>query len=271
MSPIQGIVLLLLSINLVQSRSIKVLDNEEIDKSTDPDFYSVSAIIERANKNIETTKSGFNITHGDIAEYTGLQNADPCTARGCKWPRNQNGNVIVPFVISRQYSPNERNVILRGLESFQRSTCVRFTPRTNEEHFLNIISDNGCYSFIGRRNGRQVVSLQRGGCVFHNIVQHELIHALGFHHEQNRSDRDQHVRILLQNVVRGQEHNFNIVNTNNLRTPYDYNSVMQYERFAFSRNRQPTILPIPNNNVSIGRATEMSPNDILRINRLYCS
>lgn len=43
-------------------------------------------------------------------------------------------------------------------------------------------------------------------------------------------------------------------------------------RFAFSRNNQPTIVPIPNPNVSIGRATQMSPNDILRINRLYgCS
>lgn len=40
-------------------------------------------------------------------------------------------------------------------------------------------------------------------------------------------------------------------------------------RFAFSRNRQPTIIPIPDPNVSIGRATEMNPTDILRVNRLY--
>lgn len=43
-------------------------------------------------------------------------------------------------------------------------------------------------------------------------------------------------------------------------------------RFAFSRNNQPTIVPIPNPDVPIGRATQMSPNDILRVNRLYrCS
>uniref|UniRef100_A0A0E9XTM2 Peptidase M12A domain-containing protein n=1 Tax=Anguilla anguilla TaxID=7936 RepID=A0A0E9XTM2_ANGAN len=40
-------------------------------------------------------------------------------------------------------------------------------------------------------------------------------------------------------------------------------------RYAFSRNRQPTIVPIPNSNVAIGRATQMSRFDILRINRLY--
>lgn len=43
-------------------------------------------------------------------------------------------------------------------------------------------------------------------------------------------------------------------------------------RFAFSKNNQPTILPIPDNNAVIGKATQMSPMDILRINRLYkCS
>lgn len=42
-------------------------------------------------------------------------------------------------------------------------------------------------------------------------------------------------------------------------------------RDAFSRNRQPTIIPTPNPNVVIGEAKQMSPNDIQRINRLYCS
>ncbi|KAG5849136.1 hypothetical protein ANANG_G00106800 [Anguilla anguilla] len=100
-------------------------------------------------------------------------------------------------------------------------------------------------------------------------VQHELLHALGFNHEQTRSDRDNHIRVLLQNVVSGMEHNFNRIDTNNLATPYDYNSVMQYHRYAFSKNNQPTMVPIPNNNVEIGAATQMSYNDILRINRLY--
>lgn len=43
-------------------------------------------------------------------------------------------------------------------------------------------------------------------------------------------------------------------------------------RYAFSKNGQPTIIPIPNPNVSIGQATEMSPTDIRRVNLLYgCS
>lgn len=62
---------------------------------------------------------------------------------------------------------------------------------------------SSCFSFVGRRGGGQTVSLSRQGCVFQQIIQHELLHAMGFNHEQTRSDRDLHVRILLQNVIRG--------------------------------------------------------------------
>ncbi|KAK3509897.1 hypothetical protein QTP70_019380, partial [Hemibagrus guttatus] len=216
-------------------------------------------------------KDGLIITHGDIAVYPGLQNADSCTSRQCKWPRGRNGKVRVPYVISRQYAFSERCLIKRALKSFRNSTCVQFIRRTNEEDYIHILSDQGCYSSVGRRGGRQVLSLQRKGCLYYHIIQHELLHALGFRHEQTRSDRDDHVKILLQNVIPGKEHNFNKHKTNNLNTPYDYNSVMHYSRYAFSKNREPTILPIPDNNVPIGRATEMSRNDILRVNRLYCS
>lgn len=61
-----------------------------------------------------------------------------------------------------------------------------------------------CYSFIGRRGRAQTVSLSRRGCVFQQVIQHEMLHALGFNHEQTRSDRDEHVRIQLQNVMRGE-------------------------------------------------------------------
>ncbi|KAI5618564.1 nephrosin isoform 2 precursor, partial [Silurus asotus] len=232
---------------------------------------SVSAIIERANKNAGKPKGDFTIIHGDIAVFTGLQNADPCTSSECKWPRSSDGKVYVPYVISRQYSPSEKNIIQTALDSFQKSTCIQFIPHTKEVDYINIISGDGCYSYIGRVGGRQVLSLQRDGCVYHKTAQHELLHALGFHHEQCRSDRDKHIEILFKNVIKGTENNFKLVDTNNLNTPYDYNSVMQYDRFAFSKNDKPTMIPIPDKNVPIGCAKKMSPNDILRVNRLYCT
>ncbi|KAL6461631.1 hypothetical protein MHYP_G00297750 [Metynnis hypsauchen] len=262
-------ILPLLGFSPAQSRSVKVFIQEETDNSIDNEDLSVNSIIERANKNAGQAPDEPRV-FGDIATYTGFQNADPCTSRGCKWHKGKNKKVYVPYVISNQYSSQEIGVIKKALRSFARSTCIRFRPHRRQRDYIHIQSRSGCYSFVGRRGGEQVVSLNRRGCIYHGVIQHELLHALGFDHEQTRSDRDQHVRILFQNIIPGHEGNFRKIQTNNLRTPYDYSSIMHYGKYAFSRNRQPTIIPIPNPNVAIGHATMMSRVDILRIKRLYC-
>ncbi|XP_023856894.1 hatching enzyme 1.2-like [Salvelinus sp. IW2-2015] len=251
-----------------RSEEVLEIDSTSIN-SIEQDEFSASTLIEKANRNLGQRLDEPLVMFGDIAVDTGFMNADPCTSQSCKWEKSSDGNVYVPYVISKEYSPQERSVIEGGLHTFAASTCVRFFPRTNQRDFVDIQSKSGCYSYVGRQGNSQVVSLSRNGCVYLSVVQHELLHALGFNHEHSRSDRDSHVKILTQNIIPGMESNFKKINTNNLGTPYDYNSVMQYSRFAFSRNKQPTILPIPDNDVVIGRAIEMSPNDILRINRLY--
>ncbi|KAL2083674.1 hypothetical protein ACEWY4_021447 [Coilia grayii] len=260
-----------------QQEEVKIDDGKErgqtgyiLDSIPAEEVYTVSALIERANQRAGQDPGDPEVVEGDIAVPTGLQNADPCTARGCKWRRHgKKGHVYVPYIISNQYSSHEKAVIEKALQSFAQSTCVRFTRRRRQRDYIHIQSRSGCWSYVGRRGGGQVVSLARRGCVYHSVVQHELLHALGFNHEQTRSDRDLHVRILYQNIIKGQEHNFRKIKTNNLGTPYDYGSVMHYSRYAFSANRQPTIEPIPNPNVVIGRATQMSATDILRVNLLY--
>ncbi|XP_028453408.1 low choriolytic enzyme isoform X1 [Perca flavescens] len=238
--------------------------------TTEDDDFSVSTLLQKANVNLGKNFDDPLVLFGDIAVPTGLQNADPCTARGCLWPKATDGNVYVPYRISDEYSTRERKIIVQALQSFAQCTCIRFTPLTNRQRgFIDIKCREGCYSYIGRRGYGQEVSLQRPGCVYHQVIQHELLHALGFDHEQTRSDRDQHVRILLENIEPGKEHNFRKIETRNLGTPYDYGSIMHYGRYDFSKNCQPTIIPIPDSNVAIGRATQMSPTDILRVNRLY--
>ena len=70
---------------------------------------------------------------------------------------------------------------------------------------LDTSSGCRCWSFVGRRGKKQVVSLAKSGCVYHKVIQHELLHALGFNHEQSRSDRDSHVRIIYQNIIKGEQ------------------------------------------------------------------
>jgi hypothetical protein len=56
-------------------------------------------------------------------------------------------------------------------------------------------------------------------------------HAIGFNHEQSRSDRDGFVRIRNENIPPPLQFNFNKLPTNqvtNLGVAYDYRSVMHY-------------------------------------------
>ncbi|XP_062845410.1 six-cysteine containing astacin protease 4 [Trichomycterus rosablanca] len=228
---------------------------------------SVGELLERANRGIVRGADEPTVI-GDIAVDDG-RNADPCTSTGCKWAKYSNGLVYVPYVIANHFSSRELQVIQRGLDSFASVSCIRFTPRSNERDYISIESQSGCYSYVGRRGYAQTVSLDRNGCIYHNTVQHELLHALGFNHEQTRSDRDNHIRVVWENIIDNMKYNFDKIATLNQGTSYDYNSVMQYHRTAFSKNGQPTMVPIPNSNVAIGTSTQMSQNDITRINKLY--
>lgn len=226
------------------------------------EFLGASAIIEKVN-----AKSTKVLVHGDIVPTT-TRNADPCTAIGCKWPKTE-PYVYVPVSIGTEYSNQERNIIISALVTFHNSTCVRFVWRTNQTDFIHFFSGKGCYSYLGRQSGGQPISLQRNGCLYQSTVQHEVLHALGFHHEQVRSDRDQHVRILTGNIIPGKENNFVKVQTNNLQSPYDFTSVMHYGRLYFSKNGKPTIVARSNPNRNFGNAFQMSANDTARVNGLY--
>uniref|UniRef100_A0A3Q4FYR5 Metalloendopeptidase n=1 Tax=Neolamprologus brichardi TaxID=32507 RepID=A0A3Q4FYR5_NEOBR len=162
-------------------------------------------------KPIQFNYKCFNVTTptligGDIAIKPGAdRNADPCTSRGCMWGKWTDGKVYVPYYIANHYSSREIAIITRGLESFSSISCIRFRPYQDGDHeWLSIESRNGCYSYVGRQGGGQTVSLSRQGCLYHSTVQHELLHALGFNHEQTRSDRDNHIRVYWENILDGQ-------------------------------------------------------------------
>ncbi|XP_076003083.1 high choriolytic enzyme 2-like [Genypterus blacodes] len=204
---------------------------------------------------------------GDIA-FSG-RNANPCALKGCMWPKTY-GSVFIPISISQSYDWNERLIIIKALRSIMKNTCIRFFWRRKEQDFLHFFSGNGCWSYVGRQGGMQYISLKKVGCLYTGIVQHEVLHALGFNHEQSRSDRDHYITIIRRNLLQGMFRNFRKVNTNNLGTPYDYQSILHYGRFAFSKGQNlPTIVAKGNPNIKIGGATVMSNNDIKRVNRLY--
>ena len=77
---------------------------------------------------------------------------------------------------------------------------------------------------------------------------HEFIHAIGFLHEQARTDRDDYVKIFKENIKSGKKGQFDIakIDTDTFGTPYDGLSIMHYGRKAFSKNDKDTIQSIVN-------------------------
>ncbi|KAK0156145.1 High choriolytic enzyme 1 [Merluccius polli] len=288
----------------VGNRKAEEDDNEVDDAEDNAEPPDASDAIETANARLGNMRGGRSVQFGDIIQPLTSRNASPCTARGCKWPKHKDGYVYVPVAFSSKYSKSRSSksskcvnseIFYMGIQSMKLlassrshlSVCLKAEPNygssfeacrssTQSPVFALFIGGvNGTTSISnlpqGRQGGRQFISLQKGGCVYKTVIQHEVLHALGFHHEQSRSDRDKFVNILYNNILPGKKHNFDKVATNNLGTPYDYNSIMHYGRYAFSKSRGvlPTIVPIPDSTVVIGKATKMSTNDIRRVNQLY--
>lgn len=66
---------------------------------------------------------------------------------------------------------------------------------------LHLLSCSSCASYVGFIGGEQPVFIGPP-CIVGNIV-HEILHALGFHHEHTRTDREQYIKILPQNIMAG--------------------------------------------------------------------
>lgn len=92
--------------------------------------------------------------------------------------------------------------------------------------------------FIYYRSYFQIFYFIDEGCIQKGVIIHELMHSVGFFHEQSRTDRDQYIEIRWENVESGMEYNFEKFSANEidpLNTQYDYGSIMHYGQDAFSK------------------------------------
>jgi len=189
-----------------------------------------------------------------------------------RWP-----NAEVPYTIDGAFTAAERTIINQGLADITSNTCIRLVQRTNQANYVAITrgaANSGCWSYVGRIGGAQTLNLQPGspGCVFKGIVTHEMVHAIGFYHEQSRTDRDDYVTINWGNIQAGTENNFNKYTASQVDpqgVTYDYGSIMHYSAYSFAVNPNiQTIIP-KEAGAAIGQRNQLSPKDIQKLRKMY--
>uniref|UniRef100_A0A8C1RXW3 Metalloendopeptidase n=1 Tax=Cyprinus carpio TaxID=7962 RepID=A0A8C1RXW3_CYPCA len=210
--------------------------------------------------------AGLDLVEGDILIKEG-EDRNTILGEKYRWP------ITVPYVLDSSLEINAKGVILRAFEQYRLKTCIDFKPWSREPNYIFVFKGRGCYSNVGnRRMGKQELSIG-AGCDSLGTVEHEFLHALGFWHEQSRSDRNDYITIMWDRITKGKENNFNLHNeteSSSLGVPYDYGSVMHYSKRSFSKDREPTIVTkIPEFLDVIGQRMEFSDSDLLKLNRLY--
>uniref|UniRef100_A0A914W3B6 Metalloendopeptidase n=1 Tax=Plectus sambesii TaxID=2011161 RepID=A0A914W3B6_9BILA len=192
------------------------------------------------------------------------------------WPDGK-----VPYVLDGDFNELQRQLIANAVEDFHNRTCVKFVPKKEADtSFVRIKyggEGEGCSSLLGRRTDNfdtpgQAVVLNVE-CLNPGTIRHELMHTLGFRHEQTRADRDEYVKIFWDNVDDKDHDKFQkatVLDFAQVGTDYDYGSVMHSDAFVNAKNRdKPTMVKKLKAGPEIGQRGGFSDMDILKINRLY--
>jgi len=181
----------------------------------------------------------------------------------------------VPYAISSDFSDDYvATVIEPAIQHWNDNTNLRLNERNGEADYVEFVTaDSRCSSSVGRVGGRQEIRLDEDRCTRVATVIHEIGHAIGLKHEQQRSDRDEHVEIIVENIDPADKiGNFTIYSAGHPLGAYGFTSIMHYSSTAFGRvdddgNRLATIVSVGGE--TIAPANVLTAGDLAGVRRLY--
>jgi hypothetical protein len=176
----------------------------------------------------------------------------------------------IPYAISPDLINPGR--VEKALDYLKQHTGVRFVPHSSQPDAIAFEPGlEHCYSLLGRAGGIQPIKLA-DGCQTQEIL-HEIMHALGFIHQQSRQDRDQFIDVLWPNIEQKYWSQYAIVPESFMEGErgfaFDYNSVMLYQPSAFAISSDVLTMQTKGADSINPSQDGISEADIKRINRLF--
>lgn len=192
----------------------------------------------------------------------------------------------VPYAYDSNISTARKQLIRQAMNEWEAVSGVKFVYRKSKfkyrawkyMFFTKGGRNEGCHAPVGRKAflKKHKVYLEytwdatrKYNCFKKGIILHEIAHVLGMWHEQSRCDRNNYVTINWNNIKTEQKHNFDRHCSDGTDLgSYDYDSIMHYGKYSFSKNGKPTIVP-KQAGVSIGQRSKLSIKDIWSMQQLY--
>lgn len=222
--------------------------------------------------------NGVAITEGDIvlgpvdqlqANYGSPKFSNASHATATKQASHLWPGAMMPFEIDASVTTQRRAWVEWAVAHVSTESVVKLRPRSPADKDYVVFTEldgEGCHSYVGRIGGPQALSVK--GCYSGGSVVHEIGHASGFFHEQQRTDRDSYVTIMWDEIEPSQRQWFQVETNANDIGQYDYASIMHYSRKAFSWRGGDTIVP-KDPNAKIGERDGLSQLDKAALAQLY--
>lgn len=209
---------------------------------------------------------GYIVVEGDIlirrSHYQSFISGAYLSANTQLWP-----NGVVPFEFDSNCGPGSMTCVnaanqtdmLNAMAELENVAGVDFQQCNNNKCAGNFVHVQANPQFnnsaVGVQGGQQVINIVSWSDRFRIV--HELMHCVGFYHEQSRPGRDDFVTINTANTQNGMAGNFTEQKDAAVYGWYDFDSVMHYSKCAFSIGcgTDPSGNPIQNCNSCPGKET----------------